>query len=252
MEIKAETRQTSTLDHADVSRFETMAREWWDEGGKFRALHAFNPVRISFILEEVQRSWPNRKNNFYALENLSVLDIGCGGGILSEPLARLGAAVTGVDPVDAAIRAAQNHAMKQGLDITYRAGTAENLAQENKTFDIIIASEVIEHVVNVPLFLNVCRALAKPSGLIVITTLNRTAKSYALAIIGAEYVLGLIPRGTHEWRKFIKPEELDLELKNARFASLRKLGVIYNPLTSSFNTSASDLSVNYMLSAQAS
>jgi 2-polyprenyl-6-hydroxyphenyl methylase/3-demethylubiquinone-9 3-methyltransferase len=251
MENTAETRHGATLDPMDARRFEALAGEWWDERGKFSALHALNPVRLAFIIEEAKRAGLARNDGFRALDGVSVLDVGCGGGILSEPLARLGARVTGIDPVEQSIEVARAHASAQGLEIAYRAALAEDLAAEGAVFDLVVASEVIKHVADVDAFLRTCRSLTKPSGLLIISTLNRTAKSYALAIIGAEYVLGLIPRGTHDWRKFIKPEELDGQLQTAQFSTLRRQGILYNPLGATFTLSDRDVSVNYIQSAKA-
>src|SRR5208337_4306330 len=194
MGIEAETRHSPSLDAAELRHFEGLAKDWWDERGKFRGLHAFNPARLAFIVSEVQ-SWRDQQNqSFRPLDGLSVLDTGCGGGILSEPLARLGGSVTGIDPVEESVGVATLHAKKQGLTIDYRATTAEALASEGRTFDIVVASEVIEHVADVSSFLKTCRSLCKPRGLLIVSTLNRTPKSYALAIVAAEHILGLAPR----------------------------------------------------------
>ncbi len=248
MQIEAETRRSPSLDLQAMAHFEALAREWWNENGKFRALHAFNPARLTFILQEVAR-WRKRPAN--ALEGLSILDIGCGGGILSEPLARLGGNVTGIDPVEASVEAAIAHARIQNLSVTYQKATAEELVERGSIFDLVIASEVVEHVVNVGAFLAACRSLCKPQGLLILSTLNRTLKSYGLAIVAAEHVLGLIPRGTHDWRKFIKPEELEKALGEATFRVLNKQGIIFQPLKASWALSETDLSVNYILSAEA-
>ncbi len=251
MEIKAETRRSASLDSDEVRHFEMLAKEWWSEGGKFRSLHAFNPARLSFIVEEIRR-WRNGSQDRYRpFEGLSILDIGCGGGILSEPLARLGAAVTGIDPVAQSIEVAKAHAQTQGLEISYRAVTAEDLASEGATFDVVIASEVVEHVADLSTFLKTCRTLCKDKGLFFVSTLNRTMKSYALAIVAAEHILGLIPRGTHDWRKFIKPEELSGALSDVHFKEMRRSGIILNPIAGAWELSATDVSVNYILSAEA-
>ena len=250
MGIEAETRHSPSLDTAELRHFEGLAKEWWDERGKFRGLHAFNPARLAFIVAEVQ-SWRDQQNQtFRPLTGLSVLDIGCGGGILSEPLARLGGSVTGIDPVEESIGVAMLHAKKQSLPITYRTATAEALASEGCTFDVVIASEVIEHVADVSSFLKTCRALCKPRGLIIISTLNRTPKSYALAIVAAEHILGLAPRGTHDWKKFIRPEELEAALKQAGFKVGRLSGMVFKPLMGVWSLSDRDLSINYILSAE--
>ena len=251
MGIEAETRHSPSLDAAELRHFEGLAREWWDERGKFRGLHAFNPARLSFIVAEIQH-WRDQQNqSFRPLAGLSVLDIGCGGGILSEPLARLGGSVTGIDPVEESIGVAALHAKKQGLTVSYRAATAETLASEGRTFDVVVASEVIEHVASVSSFLKTCRALCKPGGLLIISTLNRTSKSYALAIVTAEHILGLAPKGTHDWNKFIKPSELETNLKQAGFDIGRLSGIVFKPLMGVWSLSDRDFSINYILSAEA-
>jgi 2-polyprenyl-6-hydroxyphenyl methylase / 3-demethylubiquinone-9 3-methyltransferase len=251
MENEAGTRQNPSVDAEELHHFEGLAKEWWDERGKFRALHAFNPARLTFIVEEVQRWRPGENASFRPLEGLELADIGCGGGILSEPLARLGARVTGIDPVEESISAARTHAQNLGLSISYRTGTAEDLARENRAFDAVIASEVVEHVADVAAFLKTCRHLCRPGGLLILSTLNRTAKSFGLAIIAAERILRLIPPGTHDWKKFIKPEELDRGLQAAGFNRMRQSGIVLNPLAGSWRLSAADMSVNYIVSAEA-
>ncbi len=251
MGIKAETRQSPSVDAEELRHFEGLAKDWWDESGKFRGLHAFNPAQLAFIVAEVQRWRDQQSPSFRPLDRLSVLDIGCGGGILSEPLARLGGTVTGIDPVEESIGVATAHTMKQGLDITYRATAAEDLASEGCAFDVVIASEVIEHVADVASFLKTCRALCKPRGLLIVSTLNRTPKSYGLAIIAAEHILGLAPRGTHDWKKFIKPEELDAALDRAGFKSGRRCGIVFKPLMGVWSLSDRDVSINYIISAEA-
>ncbi len=250
MEIEAETRRSPSLDAEEVRRFGRLANEWWDERGKFRALHAFNPARLAFIIEEIHGR-AGEHSAFRPLQGLSVIDIGCGGGILSEPLARLGAIVTGIDPVEESIAVAAAHARKLGLTVNYRATTAEDIAHEGKTFDAVIASEVVEHVADTASFLKTCRSLCKPGGLLVLSTLNRTAKSFGLAILAAERLLGIIPRGTHDWKKFIKPEELEAGLSAAGFSLTRRNGIVLNPLSGVWTLSAADLSINYIVSAEA-
>jgi 2-polyprenyl-6-hydroxyphenyl methylase/3-demethylubiquinone-9 3-methyltransferase len=251
MEIEAGTRQNPSLNAEELHLFEGLAKEWWDERGKFRALHAFNPARLTFIVEEARRWRPAQSTGFRPLDGLELADIGCGGGILSEPLARLGARVTGIDPVEQSISAARAHAQNLRLPISYRAGTAEDLARENCVFDAVIASEVVEHVADIDAFLKTCRTLCRPGGLFILSTLNRTAKSYGLAILAAERILGLIPAGTHDWKKFIKPEELDRTLEAAGFNRLRQSGIVLNPLAGAWRLSATDMSVNYIVSAEA-
>ena len=238
------------MDEAEARHFQALADEWWSPRGKFRALHAFNPARLQFIVREIGGAFSSGAG-LRSLSGLNILDIGCGGGILAEPLARLGAEVTGIDPVAAAIEAAKAHAAAANLKVNYRAATAEELASEGAMFDAVIASEVIEHVSNVGSFLETCRRLCKPNGAIIVSTLNRTAKSYALAIVAAEKVLGLIPRGTHDWNKFIKPSELAAELKAAGSALGVESGIVFSPLSGEWKLSDKDLSVNYIMSAKA-
>jgi 2-polyprenyl-6-hydroxyphenyl methylase/3-demethylubiquinone-9 3-methyltransferase len=252
MQIEAERRRESTLDPAEAARFEALAAEWWADGGKFRALHAINPARIAFIRTTVQEvlNLPDGAA-LQPFRGLSLVDIGCGGGILAEPLARLGADVTGIDPVPEAIAAAAAHARAGGLAIAYRSALAEDLAAEGLTFDIVVASEVIEHVADVDAFLAACRQLTKPGGALILSTLNRTARSYALAIVMAERVLGLIPRGTHDWSKFITVAEMKDALTRHGFEPGLVNGIVFNPLTQGWQLSARDFAVNYMIGAKA-
>jgi 2-polyprenyl-6-hydroxyphenyl methylase / 3-demethylubiquinone-9 3-methyltransferase len=250
MEIEAETRRSPSLDAGEVRRFEALAKEWWDERGKFKGLHAFNPARLTFIVEEARRWRMAQVPAFRPLDGLSILDIGCGGGILSEPLARLGADVTGIDPVAESIGVAQAHARRLHLAIDYRVATAEDLVREGRTFHAVIASEVVEHVADVASFLSTSRSLCKPGALFIVSTLNRTAKSYGLAILAAEQVLGLVPPGTHDWKKFIKPGELSTRLEAAGFKVARQSGIVLNPLKAAWTLSGFDLSVNYIVSSE--
>ena len=199
---------SSTVDPAEIERFSRIAEEWWDPTGKFAPLHRLNPVRIGYIRDRAAAHWQRDALSGTPLQGLSLLDIGCGGGLLSEPMARLGAQVTGVDAAARNIAVAALHAEKQGLAIDYRQGTAEALAESGGQFDIVLALEIVEHVADVELFLKSCGRMVKPGGLLFLSTLNRTAKAWALAIAGAEYVLGWLPRGTHDWKKFLKPSEV--------------------------------------------
>jgi 2-polyprenyl-6-hydroxyphenyl methylase/3-demethylubiquinone-9 3-methyltransferase len=251
MEIEAERRPNPSLDKDEMHCFEALAQEWWNERGKFRALHAFNPARLTFIVEEVRRWRPAEEKSFRPFAGISMLDIGCGGGILSEPLARLGASVTGIDPVGESIEVAKSHAAHEKLGIAYRAALAEDLAREGALFNMVIASEVVEHVADLTAFLSTCRSLCEAGGLFIVSTLNRTAKSYALAIVAAEQILGLIPRGTHHWRKFIKPQELTHALAKAGFRTIRQSGIVLNPISGTWELQAGDVSINYILSAEA-
>jgi 2-polyprenyl-6-hydroxyphenyl methylase/3-demethylubiquinone-9 3-methyltransferase len=220
----------STIDAAEVARFAALADTWWDPAGKMGMLHKFNPVRIGFIKEAVCRRFQRDPKRLDSMAGLRVLDIGCGGGVLSEPIARLGAAVVGADPAEANIEAAKVHAGREGLPIDYRATTAEALADAGERFDVVLAMEVVEHVADLALFVNRCAEMVKPGGLMVVATLNRTIKSFALAIVGAEYVLRWLPRGTHQWDKFVTPDELARHLANNKLSITEQAGVVYNPL----------------------
>ena len=211
-----------TVDEAELARFAALANQWWDPRGKMAPLHKFNPVRLGYIRDAACRRFGRDGKRLDCLKGLRVLDIGCGGGILSEPLARLGADMVGADPAEPNIEAARVHAAAGGLAIDYRATTAEALAQAGERFDIVLAMEVVEHVADVNLFVALTGAMVKPGGLMVAATLNRTLKSFALAIVGAEYVLRWLPRGTHDWRRFVRPSELaaGLGAAGARIADI--------------------------------
>lgn len=238
----------STIDPAEVARFDAMAKSWWDPKGPMAVLHKFNPVRLGFIRDLACERFGRDAKSLQALEGLTLVDIGCGGGVLSEPLARLGAEVTGLDPAEGNIAVASAHARKSGLAIDYRAETIEALVAEGKRFDIVLAMEVVEHVADVEVFVAACCAAVKPGGLLVMATLNRTLKSYALAIIGAEYVLRWLPRGTHDWEKFVTPDELGVAIERNGLELGESTGVVYNPLTGRWSP-ARDMDVNYMLAA---
>lgn len=235
-----------TIDASEIAKFSAMAAEWWDPKGKFAPLHKFNPTRLDFIKKHIEMHFERAPNAGF--KGLRLLDIGCGGGLLSEPMARLGATVTGADAGEANIKTAKIHADMEGLEIEYRHITAEQLVEEGAQFDIILNMEVIEHVADIDLFLEACSALLAPGGLMFMATLNRTLKAYALAIVGAEYVLGWLPRGTHDWSKFIKPAELEHALAAAGLSVRNMTGVSYNPLSDQWRLSG-DLGVNYMLTA---
>ena len=239
----------SSLDPAEVEKFSKIAAEWWDPKGKFGILHVFNPVRLAWIKEQVCARFARDPFARRPFEGLRFLDIGCGGGLLSEPMARLGAAVLGADPSTRNINTAGVHAVEQELSIDYRALTAEDLAAAGERFDVILNMEVIEHVANPQAFAATCAAMLNPGGLMFVATLNRTLKSFGLAIIGAEYVLGWLPRGTHQWEKFITPEELSGWLTANGLEVLVQEGVVFHPLANAWRRSR-DLSVNYMMLAQ--
>ncbi|MGX5733077.1 bifunctional 2-polyprenyl-6-hydroxyphenol methylase/3-demethylubiquinol 3-O-methyltransferase UbiG [Bosea thiooxidans] len=241
-------RTGSTIDPAEVARFDAIARDWWDPKGPMAVLHKFNPVRLAFVRDEACAHFGRDPKQMKALAGLSLVDIGCGGGVLSEPLARLGAEVTGLDPAPTNIAVASAHTAKAGLAIDYREETIEAVVASGRRFDIVLAMEVVEHVADVEAFVAACCAAVKPDGLLIMATLNRTLKSYALAIIGAEYVLGWLPRGTHDWEKFVTPGELGGAIEANGFTVGTQTGVVYNPLTGRWSA-ARDMDVNYMLTA---
>jgi len=236
-----------TVDPAEIERFSRIADEWWDPNGKFAPLHRLNPVRIAYIRDRVAAHWQRDALNGEPLKGLSLLDIGCGGGLISEPMTRLGASVTGVDASARNIATASVHAARQDLAIDYREGTAEALAESGAQFDVVLALEIVEHVADVDLFLRSCGRLVKPGGLLFLSTLNRTAKAWVLAIAGAEYVLGWLPRGTHDWKKFLKPSEVARGLRAGGIEPQEIVGVVYAPLSRKWSLNRNDLDVNYML-----
>jgi 2-polyprenyl-6-hydroxyphenyl methylase/3-demethylubiquinone-9 3-methyltransferase len=243
------TETATTVDPREVERFAALAAEWWNPRGKMKVLHKFNPVRLAYLRERIVAHFGLDPKAIRPLEGLSLLDIGCGGGLLSEPLARMGASVTGIDPAERNVRIASLHAEESGIPVDYRATTAEALADEGARFDVVMAMEVVEHVADVGLFLARAAEMVKPGGLLVAATLNRTKRSFALAIVGAEYVLGWLPRGTHDWNRFITPDELQLALEAGGLKVTDREGVVFNPLTDEWRR-ASDLSVNYMMVAE--
>jgi 2-polyprenyl-6-hydroxyphenyl methylase / 3-demethylubiquinone-9 3-methyltransferase len=238
-----------TIDKDEVAHFARLAGQWWDPRGPWATLHRFNPVRLAYIRDRAAAHFTRDPARLDSLKGLRILDIGCGGGVLSEPLARLGASVVAIDPVETNIAAARHHAEQTGLVIDYRATTAEALAQEDETFDLVLAMEVVEHVADFNLFVEVSASLVKPGGLMFVATLNRTMKSFALAIVGAEYILRWIPRGTHQWDKFVSPDELEIALEQAGLRVIDEAGVIYNLFRDRFQLS-SDMDANYMVVAE--
>ena len=240
--------ETATLDDAEVQRFAAMAAEWWDPNGKFRPLHKLGPARLAFVRQEIVRHFDRGSGGLRPFEGLTVLDIGCGGGLVSEPVARLGASVTGIDPAAENIEAARRHAEGQGLTIDYRSTLVEDLVAEGRTFDCVLCLEVVEHVPDVAAFLATCARLVRPGGLMVLSTINRTLKAYALAIVGAEYVLRWLPVGTHQWERFVTPDELARHAEAAGLVPAAREGLVYNPLKDVWSLSQ-DLDVNYMASA---
>jgi len=238
----------STVDPAEVARFDALARDWWDPKGPMAVLHKFNPVRLGFVRDLACERFGRDPRSLGALEGLSIVDIGCGGGVLAEPLARSGADVTGLDPAAANIAVARAHAERAGIAVDYREETIETVVAAGTRFDIVLAMEVVEHVADVDAFVASCCAAVKPGGLLVMATLNRTLKSYALAIVSAEYLLRWLPRGTHDWEKFVTPEELESRIETGGLSVFAREGVVYQPLADRWARSR-DLDVNYMLAA---
>ncbi|MEZ5830074.1 MAG: bifunctional 2-polyprenyl-6-hydroxyphenol methylase/3-demethylubiquinol 3-O-methyltransferase UbiG [Dongiaceae bacterium] len=239
----------TTVDSTEIAKFSAMAEAWWDPHGDFKPLHQLNPTRISFIRDVATRHFGREAGGEAPLAELTFCEIGCGGGLLTEPMRRLGAEVTGVDPSARNIGIARSHAESSGLKVTYLQCAAEDMVDRRETFDIVLAMEVVEHVANVDAFIASCAQLVNPGGLMFFATLNRTAKAFALAIVGAEYVMRWLPRGTHDWRKFVKPSELAHPLRRAGFEIERLTGVAYNPLADRWSLTR-DLDVNYMLAAK--
>jgi 2-polyprenyl-6-hydroxyphenyl methylase/3-demethylubiquinone-9 3-methyltransferase len=238
----------TSIDPAEVAKFAAMAEAWWDPRGKFRPLHKFNPVRLGFIRDTVCAHFGRDAAAKRPLEGLRLLDIGCGGGLLCEPMTRLGASVTGVDATEPNIKTAMTHAAGVGLSIDYRVGTAEGLvASGEELFDVVLNMEVVEHVADPAAFLRTCASLLKPGGIMIVATLNRTAKAFALAVVGAEHVLRWLPVGTHDWAKFVRPEEIKAALGGVDGLALKgPIGVSYNPLMDQWSL-GSDSAVNYMM-----
>ena len=236
-----------SVDPAEVAKFSAMAAEWWDPTGKFAPLHKFNPVRLQFIRETAAKHFG--REGLRPFEGLSLLDIGCGGGLLSEPMTRLGFAVLGADASEKNIKTAMTHAAEGGLAIDYRATTAESLAEAGLQFDVVLNMEVVEHVADLPGYLDACGKLVKPGGLMFVATLNKTLKSLALAKIGVEYVLRWLPPGTHDWNRFVEPERLAALLKDAGLSVTEMHGVSFNPITWTWRLST-DLDVNYLVVAK--
>ncbi|GAB4227587.1 MAG: bifunctional 3-demethylubiquinone 3-O-methyltransferase/2-octaprenyl-6-hydroxy phenol methylase [Methyloligellaceae bacterium] len=238
-----------TLDSSEVARFAALAEEWWDPKGKFAPLHAMNPARLTFIRDAICAHAARDPKASRSLAGLSIADIGCGGGLLCEPLARLGASVTGLDPAEETIAAARLHAASQGLEIDYRAERAEALVDSGERFDVVLAIEVVEHVPEVASFVALVSKLMRPGGLLILSTLNRTLKSYLLAIVGAEYILRWLPPGTHQWERFVTPAELSRALTACGLEELERKGVIFDPLQGQWRL-ASDTDVNYFMTAR--
>ncbi|WP_118133915.1 bifunctional 2-polyprenyl-6-hydroxyphenol methylase/3-demethylubiquinol 3-O-methyltransferase UbiG [Oceanicella sp. SM1341] len=236
----------TTVDTAEIAKFEAMAAEWWDPKGKFKPLHMLNPCRLGYITDQIAAEFGRDLSAPRPFEGLRLLDIGCGGGLLCEPMARLGASVTGVDAAERNIPVARIHAEQSGLDIDYRAGTAEEMAAAGEQFDVVLNMEVVEHVADPQAYLDACAALLRPGGMMICSTINRNPKSFAMAIVGAEWVMRWLPKGTHEWHRFITPDELFALIRTAGLEPVDRTGFVFNPLGWSWSLSQRDLSVNYV------
>lgn len=236
---------TDSRDPSEIAKFEAMAAEWWDPKGKFKPLHMMNPIRLGYITTQIATEFGRDLKAPRPFEGLRLLDIGCGGGLLSEPMARLGAQVVGADAAPKNIEVARLHADQVGLDIDYRAETAEALLAAGESFDAVLAMEIVEHVAEPPAFVQACHDLLRPGGVLVMSTLNRTARSFAAAIVGAEWVMRWLPKGTHEWSRFITPEELAAMMQASGLKVVDRRGMVFNPLSWGWSLSDRDMSVNY-------
>ena len=243
------TDSATTIDPAEVDRFSRLAAEWWNPKGKFKPLHKFNPVRLTYIRDMVCGHFGRDPKAAAPFAGLRLLDIGCGGGLLSEPMARLGAGVVGADASETNIEVAKIHAAQSGVAVDYRATTSEALQEAGETFDVILNMEVVEHVADVDLFLKSCAAMVRPGGLMFVATINRTVKAWGLAIVGAEDVLGWLPRGTHRYDKLVRPPEIDAALAGTGVEVFDRSGVFYNVLADQWRLSR-DMDVNYMVVAK--
>ena len=239
----------TTINPDEIAKFAAMAEEWWDPTGKFKPLHKFNPVRLRYIRDKAIGHFGRDATKRRPFEGLRILDIGCGGGLLSEPMARLGADVVGIDAGEKNIHIARLHADQSGLEIDYRATTAEALAAAGEQFDIVLNMEVVEHVDNVPLYMKSCADLVAPGGLLFTATINRTLRAYALAIVGAEQVLRWLPKGTHDYAKFLTPEEISALVSRNGLKVVEKTGVVFHPLADEWRPSR-DTGINYMVLAE--
>ncbi len=244
-----ETTAQSSIDPAEVAKFQAMAREWWDPNGKFKPLHMLNPTRLDYVTAQIAAQFGRDLTQPRPFQGLRLLDIGCGGGLMAEPMARLGATVTGADAAELNITVASLHAAEQGLGIDYRATTAETLLAEGARYDVVLALEIVEHVAVPAEFVATCHALTQPGGMLIASTLNRTARSFAAAILGAEWIMRWLPKGTHDWQRFITPPELSRMMTATGLRPVDSCGMVFNPLRWSWSLSHRDLSVNYAITA---
>ena len=238
--------ETTTIDPSEIAKFQAMAEAWWDPDGMFKPLHMLNPCRLDYITQQIAAEFDRDSSAAAPFAGLRILDIGCGGGLLAEPMARLGAEVVGADAAERNIPVARLHAEQSGLDIDYRHTTAEDMAAAGERFDVVLNMEVVEHVADPQAYLTACQELLNPGGLMVCSTINRNPKSFAMAIVGAEYIMRWLPKGTHEWSKFITPDELYGLIRTAGLDPVDRKGFVFNPITWSWGLSDRDLSVNYV------
>jgi len=239
----------ASVDAGELARFAAIAEEWWDPHGKFKPLHQLNPTRLGYVRQQICAHFGRDVRAGAALDGLTVLDIGCGGGLLCEPIARQGATTTGIDPSEKTIRIAKAHARSSGADVSYETTTVEALVEAGRRFDVVIAMEVVEHVNDVETFVSGCAELVAPGGLFIASTINRTLKAYALAIVGAERVMRWLPVGTHQFEKLVRPKELESAVTAGGLTPIDTTGMVYNPLTGAWRLSDRDLDVNYLLTA---
>jgi 2-polyprenyl-6-hydroxyphenyl methylase / 3-demethylubiquinone-9 3-methyltransferase len=237
------------VDEAEVAKFDDLARDWWDPNGRMKPLHKFNPIRLTYLRNLCLETFGRETRALAPFSGLSLLDIGCGGGLLSEPMAKMGFAVTGIDPAGNNVEIARAHALKSGISVNYHKTTAEELVNGKKRFDVVLAMEVVEHVPDVPAFIAAAGALVNPGGLLVAATLNRTKRSFALAIVGAEYILRWLPAGTHDWNKFVTPDELESAMTAGGIEVFDRQGVVFNPLAGAWSMSR-DMAVNYVMAGR--
>jgi 2-polyprenyl-6-hydroxyphenyl methylase/3-demethylubiquinone-9 3-methyltransferase len=242
-------RDPARIDPAEVAKFEAMADEWWDPQGKFKPLHLLNPTRLDYISRQIAAEFDRDLRAPSPLRGLTLLDVGAGGGLVAEPMARLGATVTGIDASPAARPVADLHAARGGLEIDYRTASAEDLVAAGETFDAVLALEIIEHVPDPAAFVQACAALVRPGGMVILSTLNRTGKSFAAAIVGAEWIMGWLPRGTHDWSRFVTPDELGGYVTGAGLEPVDRKGMVFDPFRWTWSLSETDLSVNYLCAA---